>query len=84
MKTVAPWIGLVMAAASLYFFYELVVFLTARDYVAALVTVFVGFGVLKAGIELARMGLPRDDGTTRTPPRASSARDEDATTKEIS
>ena len=48
-------IGLV--ASSLVFFYECVRFLSRRDYVAAIILMFIGFAVIRVGAELARLAL---------------------------
>jgi hypothetical protein len=47
----------VMLLGSLGFFYECIRFLARRDYVAATLLMFVGFAVIRAGAELARMAL---------------------------
>lgn len=54
-----PWLGALVALASLYFFYRGVGFLAAQDYVAALLTIFVGFALIKAGTEVVRISLDR-------------------------
>lgn len=54
-RAVFPWLGLVVAFASLYFFYRGVSFLATEDYVAALLTIFVGFALLRGGVEIARV-----------------------------
>ena len=50
-------VSLALFCASLFFFYECVIFLTRRDYVGAIVLMFVGFAVIRGGSELARHAL---------------------------
>ena len=46
-----------LVLGSLVFFYECVSFLARRDYVAAVILMFVGFAVIRVGAELARLAL---------------------------
>ena len=48
---------LALLLASLAFFYACVLFLSRRDYVAAILVMFVGFAVMRGGSELARLAL---------------------------
>jgi len=47
-------LALVLIAASLIFFVECILFLTRRDYVAAILLMFIGFAVIRAGSDMAR------------------------------
>ena len=62
MRRLLPWVGAVVALASLYFFYRGTGFLAAQDYVAALLTIFVGFALVKTGVELVRIACRREEG----------------------
>lgn len=62
MRPFLPWLGAVVALASLYFFYRGVGFLATQDYVAALLTIFVGFALVKSGVELVRLAFRRPEG----------------------
>lgn len=42
---------------SILFFYECIRFLGRRDYVAALMLLFIGVAVLRVGAEIARLAL---------------------------
>jgi len=59
MRTLLPWLGALVALASLWFFYRGVSFLAAQDYVSALLTIFVGFALVKSGVELVRLAHRR-------------------------
>ncbi len=48
-------LAVTLLGGSLLFFYECVVFLTRRDYVAAIILMFIGFAVIRVGAELARV-----------------------------
>jgi hypothetical protein len=61
MRALLPWLGAVVALASLWFFYRGVSFLAAQDYVAALLTIFVGFALVKSGVELVRVAFRRPE-----------------------
>ena len=61
-RRVGPVVGLIVALASLYFFYRGVAFLATQDYVAALLTIFVGFALLRGGVEIARVAHHREGG----------------------
>jgi hypothetical protein len=50
-------LSLGLMASSLVFFYECIRFLGRRDYVAAIILMFIGFAVIRVGSELARMAL---------------------------
>ncbi len=50
-------LSLGLMVSSLVFFYECIRFLAARDYVAAIVLMFIGFAVIRVGSELARLAL---------------------------
>jgi len=42
---------------SLFFFYRCVTSLEQRDYVAAILLMFIGFAVIRVGADLARLAL---------------------------
>ncbi|MBW2731930.1 MAG: hypothetical protein JRH20_06020 [Deltaproteobacteria bacterium] len=52
-------ISIILFGASLVFFYQCVHFITQRDYVGALLLLLVGFAVIRAGVDLARLGFVR-------------------------
>jgi len=49
-----------MVLASVVFFFYSVQFLSERDYIAAILQIFVGFAMVRSGIELTRMALLSD------------------------
>ncbi len=58
MKTLVYEIsGLMLVGSSFYFFYRCVSFLTANDYISAVVSMLIGFVVIRAGVELSKLGL---------------------------
>ena len=50
-------LAVTLIGGSLLFFYECIAFLGRRDYIAALILMFVGFAVIRVGAELARLSL---------------------------
>ena len=50
-------LAFILMLGSLVFFYECVRFLTRRDYVSAILLMFIGFAVIRVGAELARLAL---------------------------
>lgn len=50
-------LAFILFTGSLIFFYECVRFLTRRDYVSAILLMFIGFAVIRVGAELARLAL---------------------------
>ena len=48
-------LGLILA--SLFFFYRCTVFLSDKDYLAAALTLVIGFVVVRVGVELARLAV---------------------------
>jgi hypothetical protein len=50
-------LSFVLLLGSLVFFYECVRFLARRDYVSAILLMFIGFAVIRVGAELARLAL---------------------------
>lgn len=50
-------IGLLFVASTMLFFYQCVVFLAEKDYVAGFATIGVGFVALRGGIELTKLAL---------------------------
>lgn len=59
MKRWAMPVSVGLFSASLFFFYECVVFVARRDYVASIVLMFVGFAVMRGGSEMARLAIQR-------------------------
>jgi hypothetical protein len=49
--------GLLLVIASVVFFYFSVKFLGERDYIAGLLQIFVGFALIRAGLELTKLGI---------------------------
>ena len=56
-RTVPQALGSVLVLGSLVVFYETVVCLERRDYVAAILLMFMGFAVIRAGVELLRFAF---------------------------
>ena len=54
-------LGLILVLASVGFFYFSVQFLGDRDYVAGLLQIFVGFGLIRGGLELTKLALLTGD-----------------------
>lgn len=50
-------LAFILILGSLAFFYECLRFLGRRDYVSAIVLMFIGFAVIRVGAELARLAL---------------------------
>lgn len=50
-------LGLGLLASSIVFFYRCIAFLAAKDYVAGLAVLAVGFFVLRAGTELSKLAV---------------------------
>jgi len=50
-------LSVLLFGGSMVFFYECVRFLARRDYVAALILMFIGFAVIRVGAELARLAM---------------------------
>jgi hypothetical protein len=57
-----------LLAASLLFFYRCLGALADRDYVAAILVMFIGFAVLRVGGDLARLALLDGPGPGGGPP----------------
>jgi hypothetical protein len=55
-------LSVVLILGSLGFFAQCVSFLGKRDYVAAILVLFVGISVIHVGAELARLALVERDG----------------------
>jgi len=53
--------GIVLVLTSIAFFWASVRFLTERDYIAAILEIFVGFALVRAGLELTKIALIRGD-----------------------
>ena len=56
-RTVPQALGSILVVGSLCVFYETVVSLERRDYVAAILLMFMGFAVIRAGVELLRFAF---------------------------
>jgi hypothetical protein len=50
-------LAFLLLCGSLVFFYECIRFLARRDYVSAILLMFIGFAVIRVGAELARLAL---------------------------
>lgn len=50
-------LGVGFLAGSAYFFFRSVEFLAASDYVAGLLTLVVGFLVVRAGVDISRLAV---------------------------
>ena len=57
MRRGAAGVCVALLVARLFFFYECVLFLARRDYVAGILAMFVGFAVMRGGSEMARLAL---------------------------
>ena len=58
MRRILPEsLGAILVLGSLALFYQCVVYLQRRDYVAAILIMFVGFAVVRSGVELLRSSL---------------------------
>lgn len=58
MKSTLFWLtSLALLAAALWLFHTSSRFLLDRDYLAGLLHVLVGLAVLRAGVEMARLGV---------------------------
>ena len=57
MRRAAFPLSVVLWLGGIAFFYQCVRFLAGRDYVAAILVMFVGFAVMRGGSELARLAL---------------------------
>ena len=50
-------LGLLLVLGSVVFFYYSVTFLADKDYIAAILQIFVGFALVRAGLELTKLSL---------------------------
>ena len=50
-------LGIGMMLASLFFLYRCVEFLAQKDYVAGVLTLGIGIIVIRAGVEIGRLGV---------------------------
>lgn len=50
-------LSVLLIAASGYFFYKTLKLLTDRDYVGAILTMFIGFAVIRVGSDMAKLSL---------------------------
>ncbi len=58
-------LGVLLVLGSVGFFFASVRFLADRDYIAGILEIFVGFALVRAGLELVKLGaLAGDRGTT--------------------
>lgn len=61
MKRALAPLCLGLMGASLWLFYQCVRFAARRDYVGAILLMFVGFAVLRGGSEMARLALRAEE-----------------------
>lgn len=54
-------LAVLLIGGSLLFFYECIGYLARRDYVAAVVVMFIGLSVISVGKEMARLALIQKD-----------------------
>lgn len=56
-------LGIALIVVGVAFFYACVEFLAEKDYIAGIVVVVLGFGVLRTGVELSKLSvlLRRED-----------------------
>ena len=52
-------LGAVLLLSSLWFFHHAVLSLAGKDYIAALIEIFVGLAVIRGGIELEKLATIR-------------------------
>ncbi len=50
-------LSVALIAGSLFFFYECTQFLTLKDYLAAILSMLIGFAVSRTAVELARLAV---------------------------
>ena len=50
-------LGILMVLSSLIFFFFSVEYLGERDYIAGILLIFVGFSLVRAGLELTKLSL---------------------------
>ena len=49
--------GLLLMVLSLYFFYRSVDFLTINDYISAVISMLIGFIMIRGGVDLTRVAM---------------------------
>ena len=52
-------LGAVLVLGSLYFFHHAVRSLAGKDYIAAIIEIFVGLAIIRSGIELSKLATIR-------------------------
>lgn len=57
-------LGVLLVLASILFFVYAHRFLAERDYIAAILQIFVGFALIRAGLELTKLGLIQNEGAS--------------------
>lgn len=57
-------VGMLMVLASIVFFFYSVQFLSDRDYIGGILQIFVGFALIRAGLELTKIGLLKEERTS--------------------
>jgi hypothetical protein len=57
MKRTFAALSLVLCGASLWLFYQCVLLVARRDYVGAILVMFMGFAGMRGGSELARLAM---------------------------
>lgn len=60
-RLVFELLGLLLVLASVAFFLVSVRFLSERDYIAGILEIFVGFALVRAGLELTKLSLLAGD-----------------------
>jgi hypothetical protein len=61
MPRVYEILGLLLVATSTVFFYYSVEFFAGRDYIAGVLEIFVGFALIRAGLDLTKLALLRKE-----------------------
>lgn len=56
-STIYDTVGLGLLIGSTFFFYRTVGFLSQKDYVAGLITLAIGFLVIRVGVEVSKFAL---------------------------
>ena len=56
-RTLLEILGVLLVLSSIAFFFVSVRFLTDRDYIAAILQIFVGFALVRAGLELTKIAM---------------------------
>ena len=54
-------LAILLLGGSLVFFFESIQYLSRRDYIAAIILMFIGLAVISVGKEMARLALVQKD-----------------------